>query len=146
MKLQIKDIEISYQDSVRGKAVVLVHAFPLSRGLWSSTIRTLSSQFTTIALDLRGFGESGFSEKTSSLEDYADDLAALLSERKQKRVVLIGCSMGGYISFAFWRKYSQMVRSLVLVDTKPMADSEEAQKARIENAKKVEQGEGESFL
>lgn len=146
MKFQIKDTEISYQEAGRGKAIVLVHAFPLSRALWAPTIRSLSSHYTTIALDLRGFGESGVSEKTSSLEDYADDLAALLRERKQSKVVLVGCSMGGYISFAFWKKYSSMVRALVLVDTKPMADSAEVQRTRLENAAKVEQGEGAAFL
>jgi pimeloyl-ACP methyl ester carboxylesterase len=59
------------------------------------------------------------------MEQYADDLAHLLDQLRIDRVVLVGCSMGGYVSFAFWRRHRTRVRAMILADTRAGADSEE---------------------
>ena len=80
-----------------------------------------------IAPDLRGFGGSQVVAGTASMEQMADDLDALLDALAiDEPVVICGLSMGGYVAFQFWRKYSSRLRGLVLCDTRAVADTPEA--------------------
>ena len=50
---------------------------------------------------------------------------------REVKVTLHGQRLhGGYVLFAFWRRHRDRVRSLVFVDTKAEADSDEAKKGR----------------
>jgi pimeloyl-ACP methyl ester carboxylesterase len=72
------------------------------------------------------------------MEQFADDLAALLDALQvQQPIALGGLSMGGYIAFEFWRKYAARVRGLILCDTRAAADSAEAAAGRREMAERV---------
>jgi pimeloyl-ACP methyl ester carboxylesterase len=64
------------------------------------------------------------------MDQYADDLIALMDAAKVDRAIIAGLSMGGYIAFAFWRRHRDRVRALVLADTKAGADSPEAKQKR----------------
>jgi pimeloyl-ACP methyl ester carboxylesterase len=68
----------------------------------------------------------------STMELFADDLAGLMDTLGIQQAVLCGLSMGGYVAFAFLRKYPQRVQGLILADTRPGADTDEA-KANREN-------------
>jgi pimeloyl-ACP methyl ester carboxylesterase len=69
------------------------------------------------------------------MEEMAEDVAALLDElRINERVVLGGLSMGGYVALAFYRLFPERVRALVLADTRPHADTDEARLGREETA------------
>jgi pimeloyl-ACP methyl ester carboxylesterase len=54
-----------------------------------------------------------------------------------ERVLLGGLSMGGYVAFEFYRRFPRRVRALVLADTRPQADTDEARRTREETAQKV---------
>jgi pimeloyl-ACP methyl ester carboxylesterase len=82
-------------------------------------------------MDLRGHGESDAPLWRFSLEQYADDVAGLLDHLAIPQAVLVGLSLGGYVGFAFYRKYADRVRALVLADTRAQADSEEARTGRF---------------
>jgi pimeloyl-ACP methyl ester carboxylesterase len=58
------------------------------------------------------------------MDRYADDIAELLDSCSVRRAVIAGCSMGGYITFAFWRRHRERVLGLALCDTRAAADSE----------------------
>ena len=60
------------------------------------------------------------------MDRYADDIAELLDACSVRRAVIAGCSMGGYISFAFWRRHRERVLGLALCDTRPGADGQAA--------------------
>jgi pimeloyl-ACP methyl ester carboxylesterase len=96
--------------------VVLLHAFPLSAAMWQPQLEALGRQFRLITPDLRGFGSRA--GQTGSLAEMADDVAAMTDGP----VVLGGLSMGGYVALAFFRKYAERVRALILADTKAEAD------------------------
>ncbi|MHB1312491.1 MAG: alpha/beta fold hydrolase [Gemmatimonadaceae bacterium] len=120
---------IGYDDVGQGIPVLFLHGFPHNRSLWSPQLGALAADARTIAMDLRGFGESAPCA-SYSVDDYADDAAALLAELGIDRAVIAGLSMGGYAAFAFWRRHRDMVRALVLCDTRPGADGDEARAAR----------------
>ena len=128
----INGVQIAYRDEGTGQPILLIHAFPLRGAMWEGQIATLAREYRVIAPDLRGFGASQIVPRTSSLDQYADDLAGLLDQLGlgPERVVLGGLSMGGYIAFAVLRHAARYVHALVLADTKPQADSPEAVEGR----------------
>ena len=134
----IHGIEMGYRDEGDGTPLVLVHGFPLSGAMWQPQISTLSARYRVIAPDLRGFGASAFGKGVDSLDQYADDLLALLDHLDMPQVALAGLSMGGYIAFALLRRAADRVSALVLADTKAAADSDEARQKREQNARMVE--------
>lgn len=137
-RVNVNGVELATVDQGQGTPVLLVHGFPLSHAMWQHQIETLKRDFRVIAPDLRGFGDSGVTEGTVTMEQFADDLNALLDKLEvSEKIVLCGLSMGGYIAFEFWRKYRDRVRGLVLCDTKAEADSDEAAQTRRTMADKV---------
>jgi pimeloyl-ACP methyl ester carboxylesterase len=71
------------------------------------------------------------------MDSYADDLKALIDELDIDKVVLAGLSMGGYIAFAFLRKYADSVKGLVLADTRAEADPPEGVEKRSKQQAQV---------
>ena len=129
----VGSLEIAYDDVGTGTGLPLlfVHAFPLNRTMWAPQVSALVERCRCIAADLRGFGESTVLPPYS-MEQYADDLAHLLEQLHVEKVVLVGCSMGGYVSLEFWRRHRHRVRALVLADTRATADSDKALTRRRE--------------
>jgi pimeloyl-ACP methyl ester carboxylesterase len=122
-------LELAYDDVGTGIPLVLVHGFPHNRGLWAPQVNALVDRARCLAPDLRGLGES-MASAPYSMDQYADDLAALMDVAKAERAVIAGLSMGGYVAFAFWRRHRDRVRALVLADTKAGADSPEGKEKR----------------
>ncbi len=134
----INGINLSYVDRGKGPVLLLAHGFPLDHSMWNGQIETLSARCRLIAPDLRGFGQSGVSEGTVTMEQFADDLAALLDFLTLREpVVFCGLSMGGYIAFEFCRKYAARLRGLILCDTRACKDTPEAAAARLALARRV---------
>ena len=133
MKTLVHGFEIVYDKSNQGSIpILLIHGFPLDRTLWVKQLGGINAH--VIAPDLRGFGDSALPGGAVTIETYAEDLHALLDALNIKNVVVAGLSMGGYITLAFYRKYPQRVRALILANTKAGADSAEAKKGRDDNA------------
>ena len=92
-------------DRGAGPAVLLVHGFPLDHSMWQAQLDALSMNNRLIVPDLRGFGRSTVTAGTVTMEQMADDLAALLDAMGvHQPACLCGLSMGGYVALAFWRK------------------------------------------
>jgi len=140
MRIQINGIRLGYEEWGAGEPLVLLHAFPCNRSMWAHQINALTSnrRFRVITPDFRGFGESDVPEGPYLMETLADDIAALLNALHIESCILGGLSMGGYVAFAFYRKYSTRVRALILADTRPQADTEEGRASREETAQLAE--------
>lgn len=131
-------LTIEYEDNGQGRPVVLLHAFPLSHAMWRRQVEALSAEYRVIAPDLRGFGGTSAFEGTPSVEQMADDVAALLDALDTAEpIALGGLSMGGYVALAFARRYPARLRALVLADTRAEPDTTEAQVKRDENIQLV---------
>src|SRR5687768_13666846 len=97
--------------------------------MWAPQVGALVRQGRCIAPDLRGFGAST-PAPPYSIDQYADDVAALLDVLGAQPGVVVGLSMGGYVAFAFWRRHRSKVRALVLADTRAGADTDEGREKR----------------
>src|SRR5690349_12599068 len=136
-KARVRGIDLAYDDVGSGQAVVLLHGYPFNRSMWREQVELLKDAYRVITPDLPGLGESDASEEAATIDGMAKDVAALLDELEIKRVTLGGLSMGGYVAFAFCQRFFMRVRALVLADTRPQADTEEARRGREEQAQKV---------
>jgi 3-oxoadipate enol-lactonase len=133
MKCRLADVDLEYDVSgaTRSPTLLLVHGFPHDRTLWAPQMHALSGTYQCVAVDLRGFGESG-SAPPYSMDQHADDLAALLDAIGVERAVVAGLSMGGYIATAMWRRHAQRVQGFVLADTRAGADTDTVRVRRSE--------------
>ena len=137
METRSEGPRIHFEVHGNGTPVLLVHGYPLSGRLWDGVVDQLSASYRLIVPDLRGLGRSEATD-TASMDDYAEDLRAVLAAADEARpVVLVGMSMGGYVALAFCRRYPDRVRGLALVDSRAGADSVEAAEARQRTAERV---------
>jgi 3-oxoadipate enol-lactonase len=137
-KTKVRGIEMAYEVEGSGPPIVLLHGYPFNRSMWREQVEALQGGFRVITPDLRGMGETeGAEDEPATMNEMAQDLAALLDELKIARIILGGLSMGGYVSLAFARRFPLRVRALILADTRPQPDTDEARRAREEQAQKV---------
>jgi 3-oxoadipate enol-lactonase len=141
MFTQVNGVRLAYGDRGRDRALslLLVHGFPLDRRLWAAQMKALVNLTRVIAPDLRGCGRSEVVPGPLTMEQHADDLAALLDRLAIRRAVVAGLSMGGYVAFALWRRHPERVQGLILADTRAEPDSEAARAGRDAAAVKVQQ-------
>lgn len=90
-----------------------------------------------IAPSFPGFGRSELPKRQPTLDDYADAVVAVMDAAKVDRAAIAGCSMGGYVAFALWRRHRDRVAGLALVDTRADADAPEAARDRVRLAEAV---------
>jgi 3-oxoadipate enol-lactonase len=121
---------ISWQQSGRGRTVVLLHGFPLHSGMWAALHETTPHGWTLVTPDLRNFGESR-GVPALSVDDHASDVLALLRHLGCEDAVVGGLSMGGYVTLAVHRMAPQRCRALVLADTTAAPDTEPARANRV---------------
>lgn len=93
--------EIAYEVSGSGEPLLLVHGSGLSKGTWRGLgyLRDLESDFTVIALDLRGHGRSGKPHDASAYVPaaFASDVDAVLDAAALGPVHYVGYSIGARI-------------------------------------------------
>lgn len=135
--IKVNDIQMAYTDAGAGRPIVLIHGYPFNRSLWNEQVAALSGSFRVIAPDLRGFGESDSSAGPATMNLMAQDVAALLDHLEIPRVTIGALSMGGYVTFAFYKQFASRVRALILADTRAQADTEEAKQNRAQQAEKA---------
>lgn len=137
-KVRVRGIEMAYDDEGKGAAIVLLHGYPLNRSMWRSQVEALRDRYRVITPDLRGFGETGaVQDEPATMREMAEDVGALMDELDIRRFTLGGLSMGGYVALAFYRSYPLRVRNLILADTRPQADTDEARENRERQAQQA---------
>jgi len=127
----IGDRQARYLEAGTGWPVVLIHAFPLNADMWRPQLERVPAGWRLIAPDLRGFGPSSASTaRAATVDDYADDVAVLLDRLHIDRAIIGGLSMGGYVTFALFRRSPGRFSGLILADTKSSADTPEGREGR----------------
>lgn len=139
METNVNGVRLAYQANgeVSKPALLLVHGFPLDSGMWEAQLEGLAGNAYMIAPDLRGHGRSDAPPGPYSMEQHADDLAALLDYLGVRKAVVAGLSMGGYVTLAFWRRHPDRVAGLALLDSRASADTPEGRAGRTATIERV---------
>jgi 3-oxoadipate enol-lactonase len=122
-----------YLEAGSGWPVVLLHAFPLSADMWRPQLERAPDGWRLIAPDLRGFGPAAREQTATgptTMDDMAMDVVALLDTLELERATVGGLSMGGYVTFALFRRAPERFLRMVLADTRSQADTADGREAR----------------
>ena len=114
MKVVRGGIEINYVVEGAGPPVMLVHGVGADLRSWDAIAARLAPRFRVLRLDLRGHGKSGRIE-TCRLEDFMDDVSAVLDAQGVAHAHLVGFSLGGMIAQAFVLAYPQNVDKVAFI-------------------------------
>jgi pimeloyl-ACP methyl ester carboxylesterase len=105
--------------------------------MWREQVEELKQTHRVVIPDLRGHGESAVTPAPATMQDMALDVAVIMENLNISRATVAGLSMGGYVALAFYRLFPLRVRSLVLADTRPQADTDEGKQNRAVQAEKA---------
>ena len=130
-------IAIDYEDTGRGRAVVLSHGYSATRRMWAGQHEAFSDRYRVVSWDMRGHGQTASPDDPAqySLELTVADKKALLDHLGIRRAVIGGLSLGGYVSLAFALAHPQMVEALVICDSGPGYRNPEAREKWNERAR-----------
>lgn len=119
--LQRPGVDIHYDVVGTGPAVLITHGYSATSHMWRDTARALADRYRVITWDIRGHGRSGSPADPAlySRDLAVADMAALLDAAGANDAVLMGHSLGGYLSLAFHVEHAARVRGMVLVGTGP---------------------------
>jgi 3-oxoadipate enol-lactonase len=132
-------------DRGAGDPVVLLHGFPLHRGIWKGQLESLAAKSRTIAFDLPGFGQAGGMRTPESLEGITAVVDSSLHSIASPAAILVGHSLGGYMALQQYADHPERVRALVLVSTRAAADSPEGAAKRHATISRLRQEGPGSF-
>jgi pimeloyl-ACP methyl ester carboxylesterase len=98
--------------------ILLLHGWTLSADLnWFTVYDAMAPHGRVLAIDQRGHGRGLRSEQPFTLEEAADDAAALLRHLEAAPAIVVGYSMGGSVGLLQWRRHPGTVSGLVLQST-----------------------------
>jgi pimeloyl-ACP methyl ester carboxylesterase len=98
-------------------AIVLIHGWSCDSGYWHSQIDALAAHYTLVTLDLAGHGGSGRNRTDWSMQRYGGDVAAVVRQLPNSRVILVGHSMGGPVALEAAALIGPRVAGIIGVDT-----------------------------
>jgi len=99
-----------------GQPILCVHGVTANCRCWDLIASSLAPENKILAIDLRGRGLSDKPSSGYSLQHHIRDIVCLLDDLKQERIVLMGHSLGAYISLAFAANYPERTEKLILMD------------------------------
>jgi pimeloyl-ACP methyl ester carboxylesterase len=140
--------KIFYRIVGNGKPVVLLHGFGEDGTIWQNQIEFLKNHFQLIVPDLPGSGRSAVisNQLAVGIEGYAEALRLILLEEKTNNCVVIGHSMGGYITLALAEKYPQLLKAFGLFHSSAFADNEEKKAIRLKAIEFIKKNGAYEFL
>lgn len=120
--------------------VVLLHGFGEDASVWGEFVKKLPTGHQYYCPDFASLSH------LKSMSDYADWLKAFTDENGLKKIVLIGHSMGGYITLEFAKKHPGSIKGLGLFHSTAMPDSDEKKKNRDKTAAFIEKNGSMEFI
>ncbi|HAO46564.1 MAG TPA: alpha/beta hydrolase [Ferruginibacter sp.] len=136
---------IFYRMVGKGKPVVLIHGFGEDGNIWDKQVAFLKDHFRLIIPDLPGSGRSALIPDMS-IEGMAEAMHSMLMNEGISACVVLGHSMGGYLTLAMAEKYPDLFRSFGLIHSSAFADSEEKKAARSKSIEFIKNNGAYEFL
>jgi len=121
-------VELSWWEQGAGPSVLCLHETASSGEIWRSLADALGEGARAIAPDRRGWGSSGAPEPYSAttIEEQAEDCAALIAELYAAPAVACGAGLGAVVALDLLLRRGDLVRGAVLVEPPLLAFLPEA--------------------
>ncbi|WP_295114405.1 alpha/beta fold hydrolase [uncultured Methanobrevibacter sp.] len=131
-KIEINGINISVKEEGTCQDMVLIHGIFASKEIMNPLFDYYKSNYHVISYDVRGHGESD-KPKRFSLNDHANDLKAIVEFYNLDKPIVIGLSMGSYITLTAAEKYPELFSKIVLIGIRGKGKISLMEKAIEEN-------------
>ena len=136
-RAKLNGIDIDYEVTGRGRAVLLSHGYSATRRMWRGQHAALGDRYRVVSWDMRGHGQT---ESPGDPAQYSHaltvaDMKALLDHLGIERAVIGGLSLGGTMSLEFYLAHPRMVDALVICDSGPGYRNAEAREKWNERAR-----------
>jgi pimeloyl-ACP methyl ester carboxylesterase len=115
--------------------VVLLHGYLENLKMWEAVSRELSGNYKVVLIDLPGHGKSKTYGKIHTMEFMAEEVNEVLEELKIKKAVVIGHSMGGYVTLALAELFPEKIIAFILQNSTSLPDSDEKKEQRLKAVK-----------
>jgi pimeloyl-ACP methyl ester carboxylesterase len=141
---------LTYEFFGKGLPVMLVHGFGEDGYVWNEIANALSAEYQIIIPHLKGSYLSPIENLSLvdniTMESMAEDLHKILEAEKMDQVIMLGHSMGGYITLAFAEKHEERLHAFGLIHSTSYADSEAKKEARLKSIEFLKTHSTQSFL
>jgi pimeloyl-ACP methyl ester carboxylesterase len=94
--------------------IVFVHGVGLNYEIWQPQL-DFFKDYSNLSYDILGHGKSSLTKQNISFNDFSDQLIELINELKIEKIHLVGFSIGSLIARNFAVRYSDRLRSLILL-------------------------------
>lgn len=135
--LKYKNINLHYSVHGNGSAIVLLHGFLENISMWNNVFPVLAINNKVICIDLLGHGKTGNLGYIHSMEDQAEMVKFVLDHLNVNEFILIGHSMGGYVSLALTELFPINIKGICLMNSTAHPDDTEKRKTRDRTIKAV---------
>jgi pimeloyl-ACP methyl ester carboxylesterase len=109
------DVDIWYEVTGAGPAMVFIHANPFDHDLWMYQVAHFSTWFRIFGVDIRGYGRSAKVITPFSLEDMCEDVLGVMDDAGVASAICAGCSVGSGIALLLGLDNPDRFNALILV-------------------------------
>ena len=114
-QIEVEGLRIAFRRRGEGPPLVLLHGGLSDGREWRRQLDRLSDEFTVVAWDAPGCGQSSDPPETFRMPEYADCLAVFIKALGLDRPHVLGLSFGGALALELYRRHPAVPRTLVLV-------------------------------
>ncbi|MBN7809869.1 alpha/beta hydrolase [Algoriphagus sp. H41] len=121
---------IHFFEKGKGQPLVLIHGFCETSRMWTDFAEELSTDFRVICPDLPGIGDSPIAGDQISLEEVAVSLEEWMDENQIKNPIVVGHSLGGYVTLALLELMGSRLKAVGLFHSSAFADAADKKETR----------------
>lgn len=136
---------LSYTDIGHGLPIVFLHGFCEDKSIWEDFTEPIATQHRVICIDLPNFGQS-YAMPQATIEKIADAVVATLDHLGIEKCMLVGHSLGGYITLAVAESYPYRLLGMCLFHSTAFEDSPERKENRNKAIANIKQNGAEPFV
>lgn len=123
-RMAVSGTEIAYRIAGQGEPLLLLHGHPQTQAIWHNVAPHLTSHFTVVLADLRGYGDSGKPEPDAehlrySKREMAQDQLELMAALGFSQFSVIAHDRGARVAHRLALDHPQAVKRMVLMDIAP---------------------------
>ena len=124
LRIETTGAEINFVRGGSGPPVLLLHGYPQTHAMWHLVAPRLAEEFTVVAADLRGYGDSfkPFGDEdhsTYSKRAMAEDQASVMDSLGFGSYAVVGHDRGGRVAHRMVLDYPERVSQLAVLDIVP---------------------------
>lgn len=116
---KVNGINIHYVKGGSGEPLILLPGWPQTWWSYHHIMPSLAENYTVIAVDLRGMGDSDKPKEGYTKKNMAGDIRELVVALGYDRAHIVGHDIGANVAYSFAVNHSDRINKLILLDSPP---------------------------